>query len=140
LHITHGRGDLAKLERYSADLPMNSAIAADLASGYLHYQEYDKAAKAYLLAADTCKDEREQIKLFGDAALNYLKAGDQHQARELEARMIQLSEKIGQGEVDVLQAKKDIAEQAKDDETALAVLERLIEINPGDIDARFSLA
>ena len=140
MHITHGRGDLAKLERYSADLPMNSAIAADLASGYLHYQEYDKAAKAYLLAADTCKDEREQIKLFGDAALNYLKAGDQHQARELEARMIQLSEKIGQGEVDVLQAKKDIAEQAKDDETALAVLERLIEINPGDIDARFSLA
>lgn len=140
LHITHGRGDLAKLERYSADLPMNSAIAADLASGYLHYQEHDKAAKAYLLAADTCKDEREQIKLLGDAALNYLKAGDQSQARELEARMIQLSEKIGQGEVDVLQAKKDIAEQAKDDETALAVLERLIEINPGDIDARFSLA
>lgn len=140
LHITHGRGDLAKLERYSADLPMNSAIAADLASGYLHYQEYDKAAKAYLLAADTCKDEREQIKLLGDAALNYLIARDQSQARELEARMIQLSEKLGQGEVDVLQAKKELAEQEKDDETTLAVLERLIEINPGDIDARFSLA
>ncbi|HUW50034.1 MAG TPA: tetratricopeptide repeat protein [Sulfuricella sp.] len=140
LHVIHGRGDLAKLERYSADLPMNSAIATDLASGYLHYQEHDKAAKAYLLAADTCKDERKKIKLLGDAALNYLKAGDQSQARELEARMIQLSEKSGQGEMDVLQAKKDIAEQEKDDETALAVLERLIEINPGDIDARFSLA
>ena len=140
LHIIHGRGDLAKLEKYSADLPTNSSIAADLASGYLHYQEYEKAAKAYLLAADTCKDEHKQIKLLGDAALTYLKAGDQSRARELEARMIQQSEKIGQGEVEVLQAKKDFAEQEKDDETALAVLERLIEINPGDIDARFSLA
>jgi tetratricopeptide (TPR) repeat protein len=140
LHITHGSGDLAKLERYSTDLPMNSSIAADLASGYLHYQEYEKAAKAYLLAADTCKDETRLISLLGDAALNYIKAGEHPRARELEARMIQLSEKIDQGEVDVLQAKKYIAEQEKDDVTALAVLERLIQINPGDIDARFSLA
>lgn len=140
LYIIHGRGDLTKLEKYSADMPMNSAIAIDLASGYLHYQEFEKAAKAYLLAADTCKEERKQIELLGDAALNYLKAGDKSRARELEARMIQLSNKTAQGEVDVLQAKKDIAEQEKDDETILAVLERLIEINPGDIDGRFSLA
>lgn len=140
LHITHGDGDLAMLEKYSVELPTNSSIAADLASGYLHYQEYEKAAKAYLRAADTCKDERRKIKLLGDAALNYLKAGDQHRACELEIRMIQVGEKIGQSEVDVLQVKKDIAEQEKDGETFLAVLERLIEIHPGDIDARFSLA
>jgi tetratricopeptide (TPR) repeat protein len=140
LHIIHSRGDLAKLERYSTDLPMNSAIAADLATGYLHYKEYDKAAQTYLHAADICKDERKQIKLLGDAALNYLKAGNQSQSRELEVRMRQLSEKIGQGEKDVLQAKRDLAEQENDNDTAIAILERLIEINPGDIDSRFSLA
>ncbi len=140
VHIIYGNGDLAKLEKYSTDLPSNSSIAADLAIGYLHYQEYEKAAIAYLLAADTCKDEHKQIKLLGDASLNYLKAGARSRAHELEARMIQQSDKIGQGEIDVLQAKKSLAEQDKDDETTLAVLERLIEINPGDIDARFSLA
>lgn len=140
IHIIDGNGDLAKLEKYSTDSPTNSSIAADLAIGYIHYQEYEKAANAYLLAADNCKDEHKKIKILGDAALNYLKAGNQSRARELEARMIQLSEKIGQGEVDVLQATKNFSEQKKDDETTLAVLERLIEINPGDIDARFSLA
>jgi tetratricopeptide (TPR) repeat protein len=54
--------------------------------------------------------------------------------------MINQSEKIRHGELEVLQAKKSIAEQEKDDETVLAVLERLIEINPGNTDARFSLA
>lgn len=140
LHIIHGRGDLAKLEKHSADLPTSSAIAADLASVYLHYQENEKAAKSYLLAAETSKDKRWQIKYLGDAALTYLKARDQSRAHELEARMIQVSEESGLGEVDVLHTKRNIAEQEKDDETMLAVLERLIEINPGDADARFSLA
>ena len=140
LHIRFGRGDLEKLERFSSDSPKNSEIAADLALGYLYYKEYEKAAKAYLLAADTSNDAQKQIELLGDAALNYLKAENAPLAHKLEIRMRQLSEDTGQGEVKVLGATKNLAEQDKDDETVIGVLERLIEINPGDVETRFSLA
>jgi hypothetical protein len=61
VHVIYGSGDLGKLEKYSEDMPTSSSIATDLAIGYLHYQEYEKAANAYLLAADKCKDELKEI-------------------------------------------------------------------------------
>ena len=140
LHIRFGRGDLEKLERISADSPRNSEIAADLALGYLHYKEYEKAANAYLLAAETSTDAQKQIELLGDAALNYLNAGNAPLAHKLEIRMRQLSEDTGQGEVKVLEATKNLAEKEKDDEIVIGAFERLIEINPGDIETRFELA
>lgn len=140
LRITFGRGDLAKLESLAADAPDSSSIAEHLALGYLHYEEFEKAANAYELAANKAENPKREIELLGDSAYYHVKAGNDSLARALEDRMRLRSEKTGQGEVQFLEAEKKLAAERKEPELELAALERLIEISPGDIETRFSLA
>lgn len=141
VRITFDRGgNLEKLERLAAESPSNSAITANLAASYSHYEEPAKAARAYERAADTVDDVQGEIRLLGNAVLEYEEAGNKTQALALEIRMRQRCEEAGQGEIDVLKAVKRSAEARKEDEVELAAVERLLELSPGDDDTRFSLA
>lgn len=141
IRIIFGRnGDLSKLEKILSESPNISEIAAYLAKCYLHYDEHQKAANAYKQAADKTDDVLREIYLLGEAALCYQKAGNEQAALDLEVRMRQRSEATGQGEMTILKAERKLAEERKEDEAELAALERLLELNPGDDDTRFSLA
>lgn len=141
LRIVFDRGgDLKKLEQLSAEFPANSEIIINLAVCYLHYGEQAKAASAYERAADTVGDVAREITILGNAALCHHRAGNKPQSLALETRMRQRANELGQGEIEVLTAVRELAEAKKEDDAQLAALERLLELNPADDETRFSLA
>jgi len=132
-------GDLSKFEQLSETSP-SSEMWANLARCYLHYKEHSKAGVAYEKAADLNSDTVRVISLLGSAALAHHDGGDANRAVALEDQMMHLSEDSGKGEEEVLEAEKALAETRKDNEVAIAALERLLELTPGDNEKRFSLA
>lgn len=110
-----------------------------LAIGYAHYGEFDIAAGILQQAASQSPDTDEIANLLGRAAVYAAKAGNPGQAEQAieEIKKTPLSELQHQT---LLRSIKNVAEIVGDNDAAIAVLERIIDENPGDSDTRFSLA
>ena len=139
--ILFGRGgDIAKLEGFVSGLPASYEAAEYLARAFERYEEYQKAASALRNAAERTKLLGDKIRLLGQAAVNYEKAGQSTEADAAMAELHAICAQTGDGNVEVLVAEKNLAEQRKDDDAEIATQERLLELNPSDDEIRFSLA
>ncbi len=139
--ILFGRGgNIAKLEGIASGLPDSDDAVEYLARAYEHYEEYQKAAPALRNAAEKAKLTGDKVRLLGQAAVNYEKAGQSAEADAAMTELHAISARTGDCNVEVLVAEKNLGEQRKDDDAEIATQERLLELNPSDVEIRFSLA
>ena len=141
LNLTHGKGgSLSQLTKLADDDQGNSEISTYLARIYEKYEEFGKAAVTYTKAAGLAGDISDELQLLGKAACAHQLDGNKADALELIARMKSMSADAGKGEKEVLQAERKLAEMANEDEILTATMERLLDLDPTDIETRFALA
>lgn len=133
-------GSLSRLIKLADENPGICEIQQNLARIYLQYEEYGKAALTFERAAGVAGDIHRQLQLLGAAASAYQKSNDAQASIALLTQMRTTCADSNQGEADVLQAVRTLAETTKDDEILIGTMERQLELNPADKDTRFSLA
>ena len=132
--------DLAKLEELAAAHPTNDEIQSYLARAIHTYGGYEKAATIYEKAAAACSDATIIIRLKGEAAKEYVHAGKPHEALRLTSEIRSIAKDGNVDELRVLRILASIAKLQKADQMELGLLERIVDLEPGDTDSRFALA
>ncbi|MBI3773967.1 MAG: hypothetical protein HY273_00160, partial [Gammaproteobacteria bacterium] len=141
LNLAHGKGgSLAQLTKLAADDEGDSEISTYLARIYEKYEDFGKAAVTYTKAAGLAGDISDELQLLGKAACAHQLDGNKADAVALIARIKSMSADAGEGEAEVLQAERKLAEIAHEDEILIATMERLLDLDPTDMDTRFALA
>lgn len=139
--LVFGKGEsLSHLTRLAEENPSISEISYYLARIYLKYEEYGKAALNFKRAAGVTDDIHRQLQLLGKAASAHQKDNDAQAAIALLTQMRTKYANTSQGEADVLQAMRSLAEITQDDEVLIGTMERQLELDPADSDTRFALA
>lgn len=133
-------GSLSRLMKLVDENPGIWEISDYLARIYLQFQEYGKAALTFERAAGVADDIHKQFQLLGEAACAYQKDNDAQASLALITQMRTKCVDSNQGESDVLQTMRTLAEITKDDEILIGTMERQLELNPADPDTRFALA
>ena len=133
-------GSLAKLEALADAHPDSSGTLGYLAQAYEEYQDYAKAASTYETAASKTTNHTEVLRLMGRAAVEHVRAESSENALAIVSRMKIQAEESGNGELQILKVLRKLAELEKEDEATLAIMERIVEVDPSDIDTHFSLA
>lgn len=132
-------GAFTLLKEIAAKAPGDSEVVEALASGYMHLDEFATAAKEFERAALLRSDEpTQQARLFGKAAFMSCRAGiyDPKYAD----RMRQVVSHAPEAERAALDVERLLAEESEDDDHLVGALERLLALDPSDLDVRFSLA
>lgn len=133
-------GQLATLKRLSDENPQNSDVLSYLARAYGHYQQDGESARAFEHAAQEAEDICVKLQLLREAASSHQRARNSEAAWEVIARMKSVAINTGEVDTEVLRAQRKVAEIAKNDEVLIAVMERLLDVDPADNDTRFALA
>ena len=141
LRILFGKdGDLRGLKDLAENYPNSSQVQNYLARAYEEYENYFDAAKTFENAAALSGVPEEKAKLLGDAAVQYIKAGFQVDADETLKKLKAMLINAEMRESEFFGILRNFLEADGDDRFVLPVLERIIEIDPDDIDTRFTLA
>jgi tetratricopeptide (TPR) repeat protein len=133
-------GSLENLKALAELYPDSSRVWKYLAMGFEKYHDYRGVAHAYETAAIKTEDKIEQVRLLGRAAIAYTRSGAGDVATEIVNRMKAQVQESGAGEVEMISALKEISEIKNDDEALLAIMERMMDLDPSDTKTRFSLA
>lgn len=133
-------GTLEKLKAMAETHQRSSGCLAYLAEGYEHYQDHMKAASVYEAAARETNDEATRLHLLGRASLSYARAEMPASVLETIGKMKTLVETSADRETQLLRVLMELTKIEEDNEAALSIMERIVELDPGDIDMRFSLA
>ena len=141
IRIYFGKGgDLEKLKTIAADNSGNRDILFYLAMALAEYDEHGEAARIFEAAAQVANDEADKQNLLGFAAINRAEAGDMVSTLAMTDELRRAASADPKIERDILGTLRRIAEIQKDQNVVIAVMERIVEIEPGDFDIRFSLA
>lgn len=141
VRLTFGKGgSLEKLKELAVAHPHSCETLEYLARGFARYQDYANAASTFEAAARETTDGSEVLRLMGRAAVAYARAEMPTAASATVSQMKTRVEASGNGELQLLKVLRELAEIAKEDEATVAVMERIVEIDPSDTDTRFSLA
>lgn len=133
-------GKLQRLVMLAKEHLAISGVVENLARGYLHYEEYSKAAEAFEQAAGNAKEAHDATRLLKEAALASQKAGDGDRALSSVDRMRRIAAEGGVGQEHILEAERVLGELRNEDDVQIAALERLLELSPEDSEKRFALA
>jgi hypothetical protein len=133
-------GSLAKLRALAIARPRSSGTLAYLARGFEYYEKHLDAANAYEDAASNAADETEKQHLMGRAAVAQLKGGLPDLAFATAKRLKARVKSNGKAEIPLLKILRELTEIAKENEVSLALMERIVELDPADIGTRFDLA
>ncbi|MCX5720682.1 MAG: hypothetical protein NT179_01455 [Nitrospirae bacterium] len=133
-------GNLTNLDEMARVHPENSDVQEYQAKGYQKYGEQEKAAQLFEAAAKKAGNPKQQLARYGDAALAYARAGQKAASKRVLEIMKEIAPQIEKGIERLIRALRDIAEAEKDKDCFFGLTETLLDICPGDIDARFSLA
>lgn len=133
-------GNFRKVQRLAEENPDDSQILQYLAEAFEHYNDYAKAAATYEAAANKETEFTRALSLQGWAAEAYARNNTPEAASVIIDRMKAKVEESGDGELQLLRALLRISELAKEDVVSLAIMERVVEIDPSDTDTRFSIA
>lgn len=133
-------GDFEKLRKLAEANPSNSKIKAMVARGVERFGRHKEAALLYEQAALLSDDDLEQFRFRCDAAEAYQKAGSTHEAiailKKLRSEADGDESKYGR----LLDTLRQLAEDQKDDDFSVAVLEGQMDRSPSSARTRFTLA
>ncbi|TAN43335.1 MAG: hypothetical protein EPN25_00730 [Nitrospirae bacterium] len=132
-------GKLSKLEEIAQLCTENSEVLRLLARGYQHYEDYEKAAKYFELAAEKAESASDNLSRHADAVLTLIKAGKKNDADAISENMKKLAG-IEEGEEHIISLFRKIAETEDDIDLSFGLTERLLQLRPDETDARFKLA
>jgi tetratricopeptide (TPR) repeat protein len=138
--IVFADGNLAKLAEIAKENPDNSEAANWLALAYRQFGESGASAGEFKRAADLSADPKTSIRLLGEAAVASFKAGNLEQAQIYSDVIREKGRAAGNVESEVLHAERKLATARSDDKALIGLLERSLELNPGDNESRFALA
>ena len=132
-------GAFALLKEIAAKAPQDSEVVEALARGYLHLGEFGTAAEEFESAALLRSEEpAQQVRLLGQAALASRKAGiDDPKYAD---RVHEVVSHAPEAERAALNVERLLAEERGDDDLLVGALERLLALDPSDLDVRFALA
>ena len=74
------------------------------------------------------------------AATNYSRANLRDSCLAMVSQMKTRTEEVGDGELEILEVLRTLTKLEQADDANLASMERIVEVNPSDINTRFSLA
>jgi len=133
-------GKVNRIEELARTYPENDEIHRYLGKSYEVFKEYGKAATCFQHAANVGAEPRAKARAIGDAAIAFLKAGQEDDVRNLTVELKQMLQKNDQvGEV-VVSALRDLAELQNNSDFDLGLGELLLEMHPDDADVRFDVA
>jgi len=133
-------GNFQRLEVLAKKHPESSEILQDFALALIKYRSFREAAEYLEAAAGLSSDQKEIVRLLGGAALQHANANDRDRLQQVILKLKMLVTSRPELEEQLLGSLRESAEQEKEHEAAIGVMERLIELNPGDISLRFDLA
>lgn len=111
-----------------------------LARGYQKYKEFGRAAESFKLGAQCTNDDEEKLAGLGDAAIAFTRAGQKGKAQATIVEMKDLAIRVEEGEALLISAMREIAEIEEEKDEFLGFTERLLDLQPDDINLRFGLA
>ena len=134
------RGNLSNLQQLAKAHSENSDVQRYLAKGYQEYEDFEKAAYFFEVAAEKAVAVKSKLIKYGEAAAAYDRAGLQQKAKGLLGKMRRVVPHVEDGESVFIRAFRPIAEHVNDKDLLLGLMERLIHLHPEDSNVRFSLA
>ena len=120
--------------------PQNADIAVLVAQAYEHFGEAGDAASWYERASGLSSGAVERILYLSRGVVTALKGGKQDLYADLQTKLRKIEPKDLDSLKALLGANLDLAEERKDDDVAIASLEKLLSLDPSDNDRRFNLA
>lgn len=135
-----GSGSLSEVVAHAREHPKNADIAVLVAQAYDHFGESGKAASWYERASDLSSGTVEQIDYLRLGVVAALKGGKDALYASLEVKLRMIEPKDTNSLKARLAAELEVAEEQKKDDIAIACLEKLLNLDPSDIDRRFNLA
>lgn len=133
-------GSLAKLRAFAEQHPENSRVLSYFASGLSHHEKHEEAARAFLEAARVTTDSDEQLRLMGKAAIASAKASETTDSLKLIEEMRKAVAGAPKNEIRFLRTLQELAQIKKLEDLELAVMERMIDIDPDNSEIRYNLA
>ncbi|MCP4976585.1 MAG: hypothetical protein GY931_10525 [Maribacter sp.] len=133
-------GSLGRLETLAKEKPDNSEVQRYLARAYQQFGEEEKAATAFIVAAENEVDNKKEILSLGDAAEALARANKSTELNEIVSTIKEKAGLIEDGEVLLLKCLIDISDIQNDKTLSLAYTERLLDLKPDDNNSRFNLA
>lgn len=133
-------GKLAKLETLAKTHSENADVQRYLALIYRKFDDHNRAATQFKAAAQKAGNKLDEFKLYGEAALSYLRDGQNHESDIIIAKMKGIVPVVENGEVELIKILREISETADDQDLYLGLTEKLLQLSPDDAESRFLLA
>ena len=133
-------GSLLRLKELAAAHPHSSGVLNYLAQGFELYQDYAASALTYEAGAKVARDDRGRLQLLKLAAVAHARAGAREASSAVIAEMKTHLQTSGTGEIELLNALRGLVEIDKDNDASVVLMERIVDIDPSDTNARFDLA
>jgi tetratricopeptide (TPR) repeat protein len=141
LRLVFGEGGtLSKLRDLAVKYPDNSGVQRSLALGYRHYEDYEKSGQYFMVAAERTPDERNRLLMHRDALLDFARAGRKEEANVVLTKMKSLARDVADGEAIIINALRELKEIESNKDLFCGLIERLLQLYPDDVKARFRLA
>ena len=133
-------GQLTKLEELARFHSQNSEVLKYLAMGYRQYDDHEKAAQQFEVAAEMAGDVNNKFTMYSDAALSFRRAGQKEKAISIITKMKGIKNLIEDGEARLIKTLRELAEMEDDKDLLFGLTERLLHLRPDDSESRFALA
>ena len=141
MQLRAGKGSsVAQVVAHATSHPQNADIAELVAQAYEHFDQAGDAASWYEKASGLSSSAVDQISYLRRGVMTALKGGKQARYADLHAKLREIEPKDIDSLKALLEAELDVAEEQKDDDVAIASLEKLLSLDPSDNERRFNLA
>ena len=135
-----GSGSLSEVVAHATAHPKNADIAFLVAQAYEHFGESGEAASWYDRTSSLSSDSVSQIDYLRLGVVTALRGGKDALFASLQVKLRMIEPKDTDSLKARLAAELEVAEEQKEDDIAIASLEKLLNLDPSDNDRRFNLA
>ena len=133
-------GQLSKLEEIAKFHSHNSEVRKYVAMGYRQYDDHEKAAQQFEVAAEMEENVNNKFTMYSDAVLSFRRAGRNEKAISIITKMKGIKTLIEDGEARLIKTLRELAEIEDNKDSLFGLSERLLQLRPDDSESRFALA
>lgn len=133
-------GQLTKLVELARSHSQNSEVLKYLAMGYRQYDDHEKAAQQFEVAAEMARDANNKFEMYSDAVHSFSRAGRKEKAISITSKMKGIKPLVEDGEARLIKTLRELAEMENDKDLLFGLTERLLHLRPDDSESRFALA